>query len=590
MKKIILILSILLLTYNIQAENHSLIVLIDTIHQEGIKKQDITVTHQLITALQQHVAPILASVSLWKNIVDRKKEFAKKLDDVSSKESEIYNLFKETNEQLHLQNYNLQLINDMLSQTWFHENYSKLASLQQPEFDQLKFNFLCYIFNLDMQDWSVFDAQTGMLLFVPYGLSLVVDSSYQVAIQDDLLRHYDKKNHIIASMKAYFSNNDTWVIYLSGHGNLKNNKQAALIAGMPVDIFSQFLLYLNLKMKIKLLVYSSCYAGGIHSIEPYKNMCLHFPTIVVALTDAPIYGFGFFEGVKLPPYNNQFNITSSDVQFGIGLIPCASQQFDLFFKRAWSGLYDIQLVQLISQFFLCEKQQCTLQKIENIPLIRCARALHFKLLRHETDQKLIQEVITSQPIVAKMPLLMYVKKIEKIEMMHPVSIISMLPGVQNHQIQEMNAGKISFSDIINRSFLSISDAEKNKNYLINKLFCYNDLVQSDQEQEVTHCMIMQQGLMPKFLTGKVETWISFKSGDGWYLATWKDQKCSKIIKLKPEQIQVIQDVEHFMQQGIDYQSNILSHSLVDFDQYCNNKIYQNDIVTLCLQHKTCKKW
>src|SRR3990167_5248738 len=103
MKKILIL--FLFLLSHLHADQQNLIILVDTTQQESIKKQDITATHQLIVALQQQAAPILVSVSLWKNIVDRKKDFTKKLHNQSSVESSLYNLYQETNRQLKSENY-----------------------------------------------------------------------------------------------------------------------------------------------------------------------------------------------------------------------------------------------------------------------------------------------------------------------------------------------------------------------------------------------------------------------------------------------------------------------------------------------------
>ena len=199
MKKNILILFLFSLSY-LQADQQNLIILVDTTQQESIKKQDITATHQLIVALQQQAAPILVSVSLWKNIVDRKKDFAKKLHNQSSVESDVYNLYQETNRQLKLVNYNTDQINQKLSSSWFEANYPQLAKMPQSELDQIKFNFLCYSFEFLMDQWSVYDAQTGMLLFIPAGNPLKFDEIFRVKDERDLLKHAGRKNHVLQSM------------------------------------------------------------------------------------------------------------------------------------------------------------------------------------------------------------------------------------------------------------------------------------------------------------------------------------------------------------------------------------------------------
>lgn len=589
MKKVIYY--IFLLSFScLQALPQNLILLSDCHQQEGIDKDDITATHQLITALQQAAAPIIASTSLWKNIVDRKQAFTKKLQDQYSLESEIYRLYQATNKQLQIFDYNLDRINKKLSLSWYAQQYSKLALLPQDQLNKLKFNFLCYSFNLDFNTWSVYDAKTGMFLFVPLQTNIVVSNRQQISQESDLVHNFSKKNSVIQSLQVYFSgNDDEWVIYASGHGNVQDGRDDAMIAGMSIDEFSGLLSYFDTSMNIKLFVYSSCYAGGVHTVEPYKNKQLHFPVMVVCLTDAPIYGFGFFEGVKLPPYTKDLYLTPQDIYCKKGLLPCKVQDYQAFFRCAWTGEHDLHLIGLISQFFSCDDATCSVKKIENMPLLRKPRALYFNVIQDETSHSFMQIAHQDMTCSSEKAILLYVKKIEEIVLKKSIPIISMIPGLQNHQINRLIAPGILFSDLINQSFLSIVDAVKNKNYRIDHLACKNDLIPGVDIHEISHCMIIQHGFMPKFLPMKAKTFISFTVGTVWYLVIWKDQKPEKIIILTNEQIKIMKELEKFMQQGIDVQSEMTSDALLTFDAYVNNKLYQHDIIESCLRDKICRK-
>lgn len=589
MKKLVQCIFLLSLSC-LQAKHQNLIILVDTAQQETSKKDDITATHQLITALQQQAAPILVSASLWKNIVDRKQKFSKKLDDRSSLELVFYDLYKDVNKELELSEYNLNLINQKLSLLWYKQNYHQLACLSQVQVDQLKFNFLCYNFDFNMDQWSCFDAQTGMILFVPQSVDLSIHNFYKILVESDLTLHHAKKNNIIQTLQLFFDGNyDDWILYLSGHGNVKAGKEVAHIAGMPIHEFSDFLSYINNKMKIKLLVYSSCYAGGINSVQPYKNMKLHYPVIVIALTDAPIYGFGFFEGIKLAPYSQDYYLTAQDVQKGQGLLPLKIQQFDTFFTRAWSGLHDIKLIESVSQFFTCDKKSCFVKKIENMPLIRDIASLSFDVMHDTIAQELVHKVTNSQVGTTQKSVLLYVKKVDTIQFDNPVAIVSMLPGLQNHQINKLIAHNIPLSRIIQDSFLSLADATKNKNYLIDTIICNNDIIEPFGSCQVTHCMLIQEGFMPKFLPYKSETFISFRLNEQAYLMVWRNEKPEKIMKLTSDQTRIMIELENFLQQGIDFQDDVPSSQLVVFDAYVKNKVYQKDIIESCLQQRICKK-
>ena len=167
--------------------------------------------------------------------------------------------------------------------------------------------------------------------------------------------------------------------------------------------------------------------------------------------------------------------------------------------------------------------------------------------------KLVQQAMTSESIIAQQPLLLHVKKIKKIEMVDVIPLVSMLPGLQCHEIGQLVAHQNSLSNIINGLFLSLSDAQRNKNYLVHEMSCYTDLVASEQQENITHFMLIQQGLKPKFLDITAQAIISFKSGDQWYLVVWNDAKCCKIMNLTSGQIKVMKKLEKILQSGIDFQ-------------------------------------
>jgi len=588
MKKIQILL-LLSLSY-VYSHDQNLIVIVDSLQQESSLKEDITATHQLVTALQQKAAPILTSACLWKNIADRKKSFSKQLKNNSSIEFGLYRLYQEVHKELQRVDYDIAHINKKLSLRWYIENHSQLHHASQAHLDQIKFNFFCYNFDFDINQWSVFDLKTGMLLFVPIDNSLQLDTRYQVFHEHDLLRHADKKNNFLESLNFLKNNQDEWIVYLSGHGNPKYEKYKAHIAGLPIEEFSRFLLFLNKAIKVKLLVYSSCFGGGVHTVEPYKNISLHFPVIVVALTDAPIYGFGLFEGVKLPPYNVNFKLTQKDVQVGIGLLPSTTQYFNTFFKKAHKNQYDYSLVTLISQFYHCEQKICLLQKIENIPLIRKAHTTCFLPMDDTMQLNLVKEVNHDVLVTTSKPLLLYRKKIESIKIAQPVDFVSMLPGLQNHEIGYLHAETLLLSQLINQSFLSVDDAQKNKNYLIRKVSCINDILDQKIPTELTHVMIIQHGFIPHFLDNTDHVLIFFETNNQYYCALWDKQQCMKLIDLTYEQSKIIRDLEFFIQQSIDFQSDLTSMQLLEFDAYINNKRHHKTILESCVESKICKNF
>lgn len=576
---------------NLEGIDHNLVVIVDNRQQETVKTDEINMTHQSITALQQRASAVLTSTSLWKNIVDRKKKFAKKLEDENSLESDILRLYQTTNNELQTARYNLAFINQNLSQYWFSMQFPLLAGLSSEDFNQLRFDFACYIFQFNIDQWNVYNAHAGMLLFVPKELNYRIDERFEIVDESDLLKHADKKSNVIESLEKLFLEKSKWVVYLTGHGHPKSSQQGANIAGLKIDEFKKLLHFFNDAMDLKLLVYSSCYGGGVHTIEPYVDMQLNYPVIVTAATDAPIFGFGLFEGVKLPPYDQNFTLQSADFLKNYGLLPSALQNYTAFFKRAWKGQFDLNLVQLISKFFSCDLIMCHVQKIENFPLIRKAGSLIFVPIKDNIIMKLIQQVTGYASITTSKPLLLYTKKVKKIKTDRAVPIISMLPGMQSHEITQMIAPQVLLSQLIKDSFLSLEDMQAYKNFIIKSVTCYNDLIGSDQKvMTLKNLLILgQDRLQPKFLDKKADAIIYFQYADQHYLLKFNDQKITDQMLLDHEQIDAMVQILQYVAQSVDYDCHSAPEKLLTFQSYLENKEYQQSIVDGCVKNKVCRK-
>jgi|GEM_PF-1263432 len=582
----------LFLSFNVVAHEGNLVIIVDNLQQETVKTQEINMTHQCVTALQQKSSLVLVSTSLWKNIVNRKKNFAKKLENDSSIESKLFDLYKTTNKELNTSRYNLTTINQKLSQTWFDVRYPELAALPEKKFNQIRFDFLCYNFDFDMSAWHVHSARTGMLLFVPRKNKFKLDDNYELFDKKELLKHAGKKSNVVESLQKLLKNDEhRWVIYFTGHGHPKSSQQGANIAGLKMSEFKKVLKCFNDEMHIKLLVYSSCYGGGVHTVAPYGNLQLNYPIIVTAVTDAPIFGFGLFEGVKLPPYHNDFKLKSEDVLKNHGLLPHAMQNYKAFFKRAWKGLFDLDLVQLISKFFSCDFLLCHVQKIENFPLIRKNGDMIFRPVRDNRMVKLVQQVTANGTVSSSKPLLLYTKKVKKIKISKPVTIVSMLPGIVSHEIGELVAEQIPLSQLISESFLSLEEMQAYKNFMIKKLSCFNDLIGDNKNAELfTDVLVLdQQSLMPKFLDEKAEAliYLNFKSIH--YLLVWNDRKITKTMQLNQKQIAAMSEIKKFVNKSVNYDAKEAPTKLLTFDSYVKNKAYQNDLIGECVKKKICKK-
>ena len=590
MKKILCIFYLISFSY-LSSQNQNLIILLDTIGQETSKSSEINITHQCITALQQKSGSVLITASLWKNITERKKHFIKELEDYTSLESKVVNLYQRTNQDLKASKCNISLVNKQLSESWYQDTYPSLASLSKPNLDQVKFDFLCYNFDFDMSQWHIYNSNAGMILFVPDRISLILDSTYKIKKEQDMVKHIDKKAHLVESLQNLFTQSkDQWVVYISGHGHPESILQRAHISGLSIEEFQNVLRFLDESISTKLLVYSSCYGAGVHSIEPYEGEKFNYPIIVIALTDAPTYGFGLFEGVKLPPYNNNFQLEAQDVSKICQLKPHLAQDYQSFFNRAYQGLFDMTLIQYISKFFMCDQLLCDLYKIENFPLIRKSQSSIFIPIEDALIHKFVKKTTSNEPVMTDKPLLLYNKKIKSIQLHSATPIISMLPGMQSHEIGAVIAKKVLLSDLIKKSFLSLSDAQLYKNFMIQKISCINDVIKNKDESIIHNCMILnQQNFMPSFLTDPVQTLVYFELENESYLVFLNDQKFINIMTLSHEQMKNMLEIKKYLQKSIDYQADLSLDTLLTHDMFLKNKFHQLDIAQACLSGKICKK-
>ncbi len=591
----------LLLSASCFSVDRNLMIIVDNLQQETVKTQEVNMTHQCITALQQRAGAVLMSVSLWKNIIDRKERFEKDLQDQTSLSFQFFNLYKTTLQELQALHYNLPVANAKLSQSWFAAQFPALAELQVQDLNQLRFDFACYMFDCALASWKIYHAQEGMLLFVPQELNYAIDQAFDCARQasdnvasslaHELCKHSGKKSHVILSLqKLIMQPTARWIVYLAGHGHPKSSKQGANIAGMKIEEFQELLDYFQEQMQLKLLVYSSCYGGGLHTLEPYANKKFHYPIIVTAATDAPIFGFGLFEGTKLPPYDAQFKLESADVSKKQGLLPCALQNYGQFFKRAWKGQFDLHLVQCISKFFMCDLLLCHVQKVENFPLIRKANSIVFVPVKDSLIIKLVQQVTSYSSVVATKPIFLYTKKVKKIKMDKVVPVISMLPGLQTHQIDKLIAPQISLEQLITQTFVSLEDMQAYKNFMIKNVTCIDDL--SDAKKVATFDRILilgQEHTKPRFVDKKSDMFIYVQCGDQHYQLLFDEQKIVDKVQLSPDQVFMIDELIPFLQMLLEYDATLQPEQLLDFDIYLQSKEHQQGVVESCVKKKVCKK-
>ncbi len=589
MKKLLFMFCSILITFQGYAEDKNLVIFIDNLHQETIKTDEINITHQLITALQQKVPLVLASCSLYKNIQDRKNLFEKNIQKKKSIERSMDDFFEFTHQKVVEYYPNVSPVNQLCTQSWYEKYYSDLARMEQKDIDQLKFNFLCHHFALD-HDYHVYILPFGMVLFA---LSTIILPSVldQYKVDDNAtIKISDKKSDLIKSLECMIDDKDeSWVIYLAGHGHPESSLQGGNIAGLLLEEFRNFLLFCDKCLRVDLLVYASCYGGGVHTVEPYKDISLSYPVVVIALTDAPIFGFGLFEGFKLPPYDATFYLEPQDVS-DRGLLPYAMQNYIDFFNRARQKKVDMKLIQSLSHFFICDKQACHMQKVENIPLIRSVGQNYFTLFSDPCMQDFVTAVRHDDPMVIYKPILLYSKKIQSVKFQALVPIVSMLPGLVSHEISLCDASLYRLSEIIPALFLAFPDSEHCAHYKIKKLMCHNDMIGAQGAVTLTNVLILQQKkLRPACIDEKVQLAVYWKYKGVGYLILYDQGKVIEQRIVSDEEFKMMQSMYQFVEKSIDYGLLQTPETLLTYDRYMHNQEFHTTLVDECIQAQVCKK-
>lgn len=98
---------------------------------------------------------------------------------------------------------------------------------------------------------------------------IILNSSESYNFVENVYNPATKKS-IIFGLRSDYKNHQGkipfWSWYMNGHGN-KNEK----IAGIALDDFKLLLNYLENKINMSLLVYTSCYAAGYNAERLYKD-------------------------------------------------------------------------------------------------------------------------------------------------------------------------------------------------------------------------------------------------------------------------------------------------------------------------------
>lgn len=452
-------------------------------------------TDELFIALAQKPGPILVSTSLLKNALS---EWGKNIDDPSYE-----NLFQSAIAKSNLQERNTKLIDlfRRLRQFQYEEPEKKYF----PMWAAYKYIALKAI-QFNPKEWVIKKVNKSLHLLIPYTylrnqtiniqhaleynpeiisdtelmLGLHINHMVTVTIENILQTPdpapesdyviktlYDEASgtsNIFCVREEYLNRFITipmWTIFINGHG-----KHRSEIAGIKIHDFKKLLHFLEHKILCKLLVYDTCYSGGINIREAYQDTTkdlqntYSFPIIMHALTDAGVHSTTL-----------HITLTGNDELQVVNNI-----SFTLFLQAAEEP--DItDYTDVVKYIFkLGHKMQPN-----DAPQIKMPGLEWFSILDKDQAASIGHILASSRNFNLPLKIVTFFKKDPRILLLyasdipfslelnpHLEAIVSMIPGPALHRLAGLWSDTKSINTIINM-FMKIKDVQSDKLFFIREI-------------------------------------------------------------------------------------------------------------------------
>ncbi|CDK30734.1 hypothetical protein [Candidatus Babela massiliensis] len=259
-----------------------------------------------------------------------------------------------------------------------------------------------------------------------------------------------------------------------------------VIVSLSKEDFKNLLMFLNNNIDTAFLYYTSCYAGGLHLVEPYteNNKPLIFNYDIVSGTLAENMSMQEMPLIFIPPYfniNNRTNLGVENVSIKHqGLKLKTSLKLNKFFNNLRNGLHkdlkNFREIVFNLHPYTCELNgHLNLEFIANIPSVRYKNTGCFKLISNEENNIFIFDENLDQKKTIKLDkevALLYRDYISQKIVIDklPVCITSMVSDFAGHVFESIVAPKFTLEQII-EPFLHFSEIVCPKIFWIKDLRC-----------------------------------------------------------------------------------------------------------------------
>lgn len=453
-------------------------------------------TDELFIALAQKPGPILVSTSLLKNAFS---EYGKNIYDASYE-----NLFQSAIAKSIPQERNRELIRLFKELRQFQ--YKQLGKKYIPRWAAYKYISLKAI-RFNPKEWVIKKVNKFLHLLIPYTylqnqtiniqdvleynpqtisdtelmLGLRINHMETVTIENILQipepasqPHYVIKtlydeasgtSDIFCVREEYLNRSiaiPVWTILIDGHGKYRSE-----IATIKIHDFKKLLHFLEHKILCKLLVYDTCYSGGINIQEVYQDTTRNlqntysFPIIMHALTDA---------GVRSATLHIELNRNNYELQVINNI------SFTSFLQAAKKA--DItDYTNVVKYIFkLGQKMQPN-----DAPQIKMPGLEWFSILDKDQVIGIGHILASSRNFNSPLKIVTFFKKDPRILLLyasdipftlelnpHLEAIVSMIPGNALHRLAGIWSDTKSINTIINM-FMKIKETKSNKLFFIREI-------------------------------------------------------------------------------------------------------------------------
>ena len=251
------------------------------------------ITNNLLVALSQETAPIIASSNLIRNILTytepQEKDPQKQFDIIENEES--------NGELQEIKNIILSLIDikTQLKEKWLIKEINTSLYLLIPKEYVISRNISLQDIDTIANKEIITETEKILGLKVNHMITkdsqqLLIPNNPEVKISADYFVFSLHDIFVLSNEYEPSSASHAWSFFVVGHGQLNH-----YICNLSLAKFRDFLSFLEEKIKTKTLVYMSCYAAGTNEKLIYTDTLsgadktYNFTIIALALTDSPTY-------------------------------------------------------------------------------------------------------------------------------------------------------------------------------------------------------------------------------------------------------------------------------------------------------------